>query len=80
MTFEQMVQRMTDNPALRFGIEKRGRVQVGYYADIVVLDPDRVADPATYDDPEQYPMGIPYVLVNGRVAVDSERPTGVLAG
>ena len=41
---------------------------------------ERVIDTATYDDPRQYPVGIPYVLVNGRVAVDQEKCTGVLAG
>ena len=71
---------MTDNPARRFGLTKRGRVEVGYFADLVVFDPDRVIDNATYDDPTQPPAGIPYVLVNGQVAVDNERCTGVMAG
>ena len=80
MSLEQTVQRMTDNPARRFGLTKRGRVEVGYFADLVVFDPDRVIDNATYDDPTQPPAGIPYVLVNGQVAVDNERCTGVMAG
>jgi N-acyl-D-amino-acid deacylase len=45
-----------------------------------VFDADRVIDTATYDDPRQFPVGIPYVVVNGQVAVDHERLTGVLAG
>ncbi len=77
---EQMVQRMTDNPARRFGLNGRGRVEKGGYADIVVFDSDRIIDNATYDDPCQFPAGIPYVLVNGQVAVDHERCTGVQAG
>ena len=80
LSLEQMVQRMTDNPAGRFGLTRRGRVETGYYADLVVFDAERVNDIATYDDPRQFPVGIPYVLVNGQVAVDSERCTGVLAG
>ncbi len=80
MTLEQMVQRMTDNPARRFGLTKRGRIQAGYFADIAIFDAEHVNDNATYDDPRQFPTGIPYVLVNGQVAVDSERCTGVLAG
>ena len=64
---------MTDNPARRFGLTRRGRVEVGYFADLVVFDPDRVIDNATYDDPTQPPAGIPHVLVNGQVAVDNER-------
>ena len=80
LTLEQMVQRMTDNPARRFGLIGRGRIEKGYYADVVVFDPDRVIDTATYDNPRQFPVGIPYVLVNGEVAVDNDRCTGVLAG
>ena len=79
-TLEQMVQRMTDNPARRFGLTRRGRIERGYFADIAVFDPDRIIDNATYDDPKQFPSGIPFVLVNGQVAVDHERCTGVLAG
>ena len=80
LTLEQMVQRMTDNPARRFGLARRGRIEHGYFADVVVFDADRLIDNATYDDPFQFPAGIPFVLVNGRVAVDHERCTGVLAG
>jgi N-acyl-D-amino-acid deacylase len=80
MTLEQMVQRMTENPALRFGLTDRGRIAEGHFADIVAFDAQRVIDTATYDDPHQFPVGIPYVLVNGQVAVDHERCTGVLAG
>jgi N-acyl-D-aspartate/D-glutamate deacylase len=71
---------MTDNPARRFALGQRGRLERGYYADVVLFDADRVIDTATYDDPRQYPAGIPYVLVNGQVAVDKERCTGVMAG
>ena len=80
LSLEQMVQRMTDNPAQRFGLKKRGQIKRGYFADIVVFDADHIIDTATYDDPCQYPVGIPFVLVNGRVAVDHERCTGVMAG
>ena len=80
ISLEQMVQRMTDNPARRFGLEHRGRVEKGYFADIVVFDAEHLIDNATYDDPKQFPTGVLYVLVNGSVAVDAERCTGVLAG
>ena len=80
LSLEQIVQRMTDNPARRFGIKKRGRIESGYFADIAIFDAERVIDNATYDDPCQPPAGIPYVLVNGQVAVDNERCTGTLAG
>jgi N-acyl-D-amino-acid deacylase len=80
LSLEQMVQRMTDNPARRFGLTRRGRIERGYFADIAVFDPERIIDNATYDDPHQFPTGVPFVLVNGRVALDQERCTGVLAG
>ncbi len=80
MTLETMVQRITDNPARRFGLANRGRLEKGYFADVVVWNPDSIIDTATFDDPRQFPVGIPYVLVNGQIAVDGETCTGVLAG
>jgi N-acyl-D-amino-acid deacylase len=80
MTVEQIVQRMSDNPARRFGLTSRGRIEEGYFADVVVFDSERIVDVATYDDPQQHPAGIPFVLVNGEVAVDHERCTGIMAG
>ena len=80
LSLEQMVQRMTDNPARRFGLARRGRIQSGYFADLAIFDPQRIIDNSTYDDPRQFPTGVPFVLVNGQVAVDQERCTGVLAG
>jgi N-acyl-D-amino-acid deacylase len=77
---EAMVQRMTDAPARRFGLPRRGRVARGHFADLVVFDADRIIDNATYDDPRRYPSGIPYVVVNGQLAVDGERCTGAMAG
>ena len=47
--------------------------RAGYFADIVVFDAARVNDTATYDEPRRFPVGIPYVIVNGEVAVDQER-------
>ena len=80
MSLEQMIQRMTDNAARRFGLTRRGRIENGWFADLVVFDDERIMDNATYDDPFQFPTGIPFVVVNGQVAVDHERCTGVLAG
>ena len=80
ISLEGMVHRMTGRTARRFGLTKRGRVEKGYFADLTVFDADRVIDTSTYDDPIQHPVGMPYVLVNGQVAVDRERCTGVMAG
>jgi N-acyl-D-aspartate/D-glutamate deacylase len=71
---------MTQNPAQRFGLARRGVVAEGAFADLVVFDPGRVNDAATYEDPHLPPVGMPFVIVNGKVAVDQGRVTGVLAG
>ena len=71
---------MTDRPAKRFGLTGRGLIERGFFADLVIFDTDHIIDNSTYDDPRQFPTGIPYVVVNGQVAVDHERCTGVMAG
>ncbi|MCP8937471.1 amidohydrolase family protein [Alsobacter sp. SYSU M60028] len=80
MPLEAMVHRMTDRPARRFGLTGRGRIETGYFADIVVFDAATVNDTGTYARPRAFPVGIPYVIVNGEIAVDQERCTGVYAG
>lgn len=77
---EQVVQRVTQNPALRFGLIGRGVVKEGNFADIVVFDSDEITDLSTFEDPRVYPAGVPYVLVNGKIAVDNGKCTGILAG
>jgi N-acyl-D-aspartate/D-glutamate deacylase len=77
---EQVIQRMTQNPAQRFGLTSRGVISEGCYADLVVFDEARINDLATFDDPRVPPAGIPFVVVNGAVAVDHEHCTGMLAG
>jgi N-acyl-D-amino-acid deacylase len=80
LPLETMIQKLTSVPAARFGFQKRGAVKPGYHADLVVFDPDKIADKATWEAPHQYPEGISYVIVNGRVAVEHNRHTGALAG
>jgi N-acyl-D-amino-acid deacylase len=80
LSVEATVERMTDRPARRFGLTRRGRIEKGYFADITVFDADHVMDNATYENPRQFPTGIPYVIVNGGVAVDNEVCTGLLGG
>jgi N-acyl-D-amino-acid deacylase len=77
---EQVVQRVTQAPAQRFGLTNRGVLREGSYADVAVFDAERITDLATFEDPAVYPVGIPYVVVNGQLAVDGEQCTGVLAG
>ncbi|MCH7907819.1 MAG: amidohydrolase family protein [Chloroflexi bacterium] len=77
---EQVIQRITQNPAQRFKIDKRGLLTKGNFADIVVFNADTVNDQSSFEDPAVHPSGIPYVFVNGKLAVENEQVTGVLAG
>jgi N-acyl-D-amino-acid deacylase len=77
---EPLIHTMTKRAADRFGLKSRGVLKAGAYADIVVFDAAQVNDTATYEDPRQSPTGIPYVVVNGKFALDEGRCTGVLAG
>ena len=67
-------------PASRLGLTDRGVVSAGAVADLVVVDAAAVKDESSYADPHRYPSGIPYVVVNGQVAVDGGRLVGPGAG
>jgi N-acyl-D-aspartate/D-glutamate deacylase len=71
LSLEEAVRRMTSVAAATFGLEARGQVREGYWADLVLFDPQTVLDTATYDDPKQMPQGIRLVVVNGRVAMEN---------
>ncbi|HEV8474513.1 MAG TPA: D-aminoacylase [Methylomirabilota bacterium] len=77
---ETAVHKMTGLAAARLGLTDRGVVRAGAFADLAVFDPATVKDESTYADPHRYPTGIPYVVVNGRVAVDGGRLTDAGAG
>ncbi|WP_055589066.1 N-acyl-D-amino-acid deacylase family protein [Peterkaempfera griseoplana] len=80
LTLEGAVARMTGRPARRLRLLRRGLVRPGYDADLVLLDPDTVADTATFDHPRRRAAGIHQVLVGGTAVVDDGRPTGALPG
>jgi dihydroorotase/N-acyl-D-amino-acid deacylase len=80
LTLEQAVHKMTGQPAARVGLKDRGVLRAGAFADITVFDPARVRDRATFEQPNQYPEGIDYVVVNGQLEVDAGRRTHVNAG
>ena len=69
LALEEAIRKMTSLPAQKLGLMDRGLIREGGWADVVVFNPKRVIDEATYEDPHQYPKGIEYVLVNGVVVV-----------
>jgi N-acyl-D-amino-acid deacylase len=80
LTLESAIHKMTGAPAARVGLRDRGLIKEGMFADITIFDPATVIDRATFESPNQYPVGIEYVLVNGKLSVDKGRHTGALAG
>jgi N-acyl-D-amino-acid deacylase len=77
----EAVRRLTSMPAEFFGIEKRGLVKEGYYADLLLMDPEAFSTEACFRDPEHYPKGLDMVLINGTPLVKSgEVVPGALAG
>jgi N-acyl-D-aspartate/D-glutamate deacylase len=80
LSLEEAVRKMTSFPAQKFGLWKKGIVRQGMDADVIIFDPDTIAERSTFQDPHQYPAGLPYVILNGQVVVDQDRYTGKLAG
>jgi N-acyl-D-amino-acid deacylase len=80
LSMEAAVRKMTGASADRMGLRDRGYVRSGMVADLVVFDPGIVEDRATYEEPNRYPAGMPWVVVNGVVVKEEERHTGALAG
>jgi N-acyl-D-amino-acid deacylase len=77
---EDCIAHLTSRAADRLRLTDRGRIRLGYAADLVAFDPDTVADRATFTEPRQQAAGIPYVLVNGVPVIDEGTPTGALPG
>ncbi len=77
---EECVAHLTGRPARRLRLADRGLVRPGHAADLVLFDPETIADRATFDDPRRTPDGIPYVLVNGEFVIDDGRRTDLLPG
>ena len=63
-----------------FRIPDRGRLTPGFFADVIVFDPKTISDKSTYEQPQILAVGMKYVLVNGKLAVDDGKFTGTLAG
>jgi len=76
----EAVRRLTGLPATNLGLEGRGFLKPGMYADVVVFDPAAVADRATFEKPHQYAVGVRHVLVNGVAVLKDGEHTGALPG
>jgi N-acyl-D-amino-acid deacylase len=80
LSLPEAVRRMTSLAASTFGLQDRGQVREGFWADLVLFRPDEVIDRATYDEPKLEPAGIDCVVVNGAVAYVEGRHTGAGRG
>ncbi len=80
LSLEEAIRKMTSLPASRIGLRDRGVLREGVWADLVIFDPEEIADRAGFDDPHQYPAGISHVLVNGGIAVHDGRQNRAFFG
>jgi dihydroorotase/N-acyl-D-amino-acid deacylase len=80
LSLPDAVRKMTSLPAAITGLTDRGLLKPGMAADITLFDPETVLDKATFENPAQYPVGIPYVIVNGVVVIDQGQHTGATRG
>ncbi len=77
---EEAIRRLTSMPAGNLGIRQRGSLEPGYFADVVVFDPETIADRATFEKPHQYAVGVNHVFVNGEAVIMNGGPTGAKPG
>lgn len=80
VSLEESVRKMTSMPAERLSLRNRGRLAPGYFADVVVLDPEEVRDTATFTSPHSYSVGVDHVFVNGSHVVADGVSTGATPG
>ncbi|MDA1102215.1 MAG: D-aminoacylase [Gemmatimonadetes bacterium] len=80
LSLESAIHKITQMPAQKLRLPGRGVIRVGAYADLVAFDADTVSDRATFEDPHQYPVGLPHVIVNGVITIRDGEQTGDLAG
>lgn len=80
MPMEQAIRKITSMPAQREGLQHRGLIKEGFFADITVFDPKTIHDEATYESPTKPSVGVKYVLVNGQLEFADGQLTGVKAG
>lgn len=80
VSLEEAIRRLTSLPTTNLGVKERGLLREGYFADVVVFDPQTIQDHATFEKPHQYATGVAHVFVNGTQVLADGEPTGKPAG
>ena len=80
ITLAEAVRRLTGLPATNLGLDRRGFLKAGMFADVVVFDPQMIADRATFEQPHQYAVGVRHVFVNGVQVLKDGEHTGAKPG
>ncbi len=80
LSLEKAIHKMSGLPAAKLGLNKRGEIKAGNFADLVVFDKEKIADRATYANPHEFAVGIEHVFVNGRPVIRSNNLTGKMPG
>jgi len=80
LSLPEAIRKMTSLTAINLGLNHRGVIKQGYAGDIVIFDPERIADHATFDEPLQYSTGVKAVWVNGELVWKDDKETGVRSG
>jgi predicted methyltransferase len=80
LPMEAAIHKLSGLPAENLGIRERGELKTGYFADVVVFDPQEIRDHATFEEPHQYATGMRHVFVNGEQVLAESEHTGALPG
>jgi len=80
ISLQEAIRKLSNLPATNLKIQRRGQLKVGYYADIVIFDPSKVKDNATFDKPHEYAEGVIHVFVNGAQVLKDGEHTGAKPG
>jgi N-acyl-D-amino-acid deacylase len=80
LSLQEAIRKLSHLPATNLGLEGRGTLQTGAFADVVVFDPKTIADHATFENPHQYATGMRHVFVNGVAVLRDGEHTGALPG
>ncbi len=80
LSLPEAIKKITSMPSAKMRLQDRGSIKEGNFADLVVFDPQTITDKATYTTPKQYPLGIDYVIVNGKIVIDHGKHSGELPG